>query len=209
MIYLLRHGETEWNAQLRKQGLDDSPLTSTGHAQARAYAAVIRQQIIRPDIEQGKVKLYASPLGRTRVTAGYLIDALDMPVSCIQYDPRIIEFNYGEWSGLTNDEIEQQYPGQLQARENDKWRYTVPEGESYADVEIKVDQWINDLPTDKTIIAVTHSVVSRVIRGKYLGLPNQEAGGLEHRQHLIFKLSNNQIETIDVREFMTRVSNGK
>ncbi len=206
MIYLLRHGETEWNAQLRKQGLDDSPLTRTGRAQASAFATVIGQQIAGADIEQGNVKLFASPLGRTRVTACYLIDALDIPEPHIRYDPRIIEFNYGEWSGLTNDEIEQRYPGQLQARENNKWDYTVPNGECYADVEVKVEHWFNDLPADKTIIAVTHSVVSRVIRGKYLGLPNQEAGQLEHQQHLIFKLSDDQIETIDVRRFMTEGS---
>ncbi|MEJ2178019.1 MAG: histidine phosphatase family protein, partial [Gammaproteobacteria bacterium] len=40
MIYLLRHAETEWNYEMRKQGLDDSPLTVTGRSQAVAYGKV-------------------------------------------------------------------------------------------------------------------------------------------------------------------------
>ncbi len=202
MIYLLRHAETEWNAQQRKQGLDDSPLTSTGQAQAKAFGAAMRQQLTPSEIELDKVLFFSSPLGRTRVTMGYLAEALEIAESEIILDSRLIEFNYGEWSGLTNKEIEQQYPGQLQTREKNKWNYCVPGGESYADVEKKVDHWLTDLPADRKVVAVTHSVVSRVIRCKYLGLPTREAERLEHKQHLIFKLENDRVETIDVEHLM-------
>ncbi len=198
MIYLLRHAETQWNFQLRKQGLDDSPLTEKGERQAVAYGETLRKLIPDDDVRAGRILLHASPLGRTRNTANHLIQALDIPADCVHYEPRLIEFDYGDWSGLTNDEIEHRYPGSLAARESNKWFYTVPNGECYADVETKVDQWMDDLPRDRTVIAVTHSVVSRVIRRHYLDLLREDAGRLEHPQHLIFRLNGSTIQEIDV-----------
>lgn len=123
MIYLLRHAETEWNFQLRKQGLDDSPLTEKGIEQAEAYGASLSELLEKTDIERGNVVLHSSPLGRTRATAQFLIEALEVPDQHIHYEPRLIEFDYGHWSGLTNEEIEAQYPGALASRELDKWHY--------------------------------------------------------------------------------------
>jgi len=199
MIYLLRHAETQWNHELRKQGRDDSPLTRTGQWQARTYAAVLQDLIPHSEIRHGRVLLYASPLGRARSTAQYLIDILGIPGECVHCEPSLIEFDYGDWSGLTNDEIESRYPGALAAREYDKWNYTVPNGESYADVETKVDQWMDELPRDKVVIVVTHNVVSRVIRRRFLDQPRTEAGRLEHPQHLIFRLHDRSIDEIDIR----------
>ena len=198
MIYLLRHAETQWNFQLRKQGLDDSPLTDNGERQAMAYGETLRRLIPGDHIREGRVRVHASPLGRTQNTAGRLIQALDIPSEYVHYEPRLIEFDYGDWSGLTNDEIEDRYPGELDARESNKWYYTVPNGECYADVEAKVDQWMDDLLPEHTVIAVTHSVVSRVIRRRYLNLSRCDAGRLEHPQHLIFRLNGNTIDEIDV-----------
>ena len=197
-IYLLRHGETEWNAMQRKQGLDDSPLTPLGHRQAAAYAKVLGQRLAQEKTPLDNVVVYVSPLGRTRGTAKYLFDALSIPPGNVHYDPRLIEFDYGAWSGLTNNDIEQSYPGELEKREENKWFYTVPGGESYADVEGKVTQWATGLPSGKTIIVFTHSVVSRVIRKKYLSLSCFEAGRLDHRQSLFFKLSDHGSEVVDI-----------
>lgn len=199
MIYLLRHAETQWNFELRKQGLDDSPLTRTGEWQARTYATVLRGLIPQSDVRRGEVLLHASPLGRARSTAQCLIDTLGIPAQCVHYDPRLIEFDYGDWSGLTNDEIESRYPGALAARECDKWYYTVPNGESYADVESKVDQWMDELPDARVLIVVTHNVVSRVIRRRFLDQSRPEAGRLQHPQHLIYRLAERAIDEIDIR----------
>ncbi len=200
MIYLVRHAETEWNFQMRKQGLDDSPLTKLGRSQANRYAQLMRTLITRDQIDQGLVRLFHSPLGRTRVTAQYLVDALDLPEGSIIVEPRLIEFDYGHWSGLTNQEIEDKYPGALGQRENDKWNYTVPGGESYADVESKVRSWLSELDPTCINIAVTHSVVSRVIRGCYLDMDTCEAGRLEHPQDTFYHLHNNQAEDIQIRQ---------
>ncbi|MGI9290576.1 MAG: histidine phosphatase family protein [Gammaproteobacteria bacterium] len=201
MIYLLRHAETEWNFQMRKQGLDDSPLTVTGRNQALAYGKVLEQLINSSNINVQDIQIHSSPLGRTKITTQYLVNALSIPECNIHYESRLIEFDYGDWSGLTNEDIEGNYPGALRVREINKWYYTVPNGESYQDVEAKVDTWLEELPEDKTIIAVTHSVVSRVIRGKYLGMPKPVASLLEHPQNMIFKLHNQRIDSFDIADF--------
>ena len=201
-IYLFRHGETVWNVELRKQGLDNSPLTDLGLRQAKAYAKVLKTRLTEQKTDIKDVILYSSPLGRTRETARYMFDALALPDENIHYDARLIEFDYGDWSGLTDEDIERRYPGELQKRERDKWFYRVPGGESYADVEAKIERWAAELPNDKVVLVVTHSVVSRVIRGKYLGLSHYQSGQLDHPQHLVFKLFNRQVETIDVSTMM-------
>lgn len=201
MIYLLRHAETEWNYEMRKQGLDDSPLTVTGRGQAVAYGKVLEQLIKLSGVRPDEVLVHSSPLGRTKITTQYLVDALSIPESNVQYESRLIEFDYGDWSGLTNEEIEGNYPGALRVREVNKWYYTVPNGESYQDVETKVDTWMEELPEEKTIIAVTHSVVSRVIRGKYLGMPKPVASLLEHPQNMIYRLHNQRVDNIDIMDF--------
>ena len=201
MIYLLRHAETEWNYQMRKQGLDDSPLTMAGRDQALAYGRVIGHLLKSSKFKIEDVLIHSSPLGRTKITTQYLVDALCIPESNVYYESRLIEFDYGDWSGLTNEEIEGQYPGALRVREVNKWYYTVPNGESYQDVEAKVDTWLEELPEDKIIIAVTHSVVSRVIRGKYLGMPKPVASLLEHPQNMIFRLHNHRIDSFDIGDF--------
>jgi len=198
MIYLVRHAETEWNFQMRKQGLDDSPLTRLGRSQAEQYALTMQTLISPEQISNGMVRLYYSPLGRTKSTAQYLVEALKLPASIVSEEPRLIEFDYGHWSGLTNDEIEQQYPGALAKREQGKWSYTVPGGESYADVETKVRDWLTELDVEQINIAVTHSVVSRVIRGCCLDMNTYEAGRLEHPQDTFYRLQDNQVSAIQI-----------
>jgi len=198
MIYLVRHAETEWNFQLRKQGLDDSPLTTRGRRQAEGYAECMRTLVCSEQVAEGRVRLFHSPLGRTKATAQYLVEALNLSSTVVAEEPRLIEFDYGHWSGLTNAEIEQQYPGALDQREQDKWNYTVPGGESYADVEAKVRDWLTELESRYINIAVTHSVVSRVIRGCYLEMDTHEAGRLEHPQDSFYQLQDKQVSTIRI-----------
>ncbi len=203
MMYLLRHAETQWNFEWRKQGLNDSPLTDRGQWQARTYGTVLRLLIPPDKIHSGQVRLYMSPLARARTTARYLLEVLGMSTHDVICDERLIEFDYGDWTGLTNEEIEQSYPGALSAREADKWNYTVPGGESYADVEENVDDWMDGLPLGKVLIVVTHNVVSRVIRRRFLGQSRMQAGHLEHPQHLIYRLANQSVEEIDIRKFFS------
>lgn len=100
-ILLVRHGESEWNALRRWQGQADPPLTALGRAQA-AHAATALGAVDA---------VVTSDLQRALVTAQIIADALGLDSPMI--DPRLRERDAGEWSGLTREEIHQQWPGYL------------------------------------------------------------------------------------------------
>lgn len=103
-LYLIRHGETEWNRDGRWQGHADVPLTDQGYAQA--------QQLARRMVADGTQidRIYASDLVRAFATAQQLADAFNLPVHPL---PELREIDVGSWSGLTRSEIAAQYPGAL------------------------------------------------------------------------------------------------
>ena len=105
MIYLIRHGQTLYNAQDRVQGRVDSALTPLGEAQARAMGerlAGIRRA------EGGEWRLETSPLGRARQTAAIVAELAGLPEPVV--DERLVEVGYGVFEGLTRAELEAAWP---------------------------------------------------------------------------------------------------
>jgi len=101
MIYLVRHGETDWNRERRIQGSTDIPLNNTGRGQAAATGALLSRR------EWDGV--YASPLSRAFETAEIIATRLGLPSPHIV--PEIAERNYGDAEGLTGDEIDALFAG--------------------------------------------------------------------------------------------------
>jgi probable phosphoglycerate mutase len=100
-ILLVRHGESEWNADGRWQGQADPPLTDLGRQQAAAAARSI-----------GAVDaIAASDLERARITAEIIAEHLG--VGPVSVDPGLRERDAGEWSGLTRAQIHRDWPGYL------------------------------------------------------------------------------------------------
>jgi broad specificity phosphatase PhoE len=92
-LLLVRHGETDWNAEGRLQGHTDRPLNAYGREQAKALAA----QLAGEDV----AAIYASDLARARETAEIVGERLGLPVVV---DPDLREKNWGTWEGLTSEE---------------------------------------------------------------------------------------------------------
>src|SRR5690348_1108968 len=106
IIYIVRHGQTEWNAIGRQQGHLDSPLTATGQAQARSVGRALRGAI-----PQGaRIHIETSPLGRARQTAELVCDELGIAPTALVDEPLLKEHNMGDWQGLTNVEVEAKFP---------------------------------------------------------------------------------------------------
>lgn len=100
-VFLLRHGQTDWNAARRLQGSTDIPLNDLGRGQARAMA-----QVLAPQLSAG-ARVVSSPLSRAHETATILAAVLDSPVTA---DARLAERSFGLWEGTTVEQREASHP---------------------------------------------------------------------------------------------------
>lgn len=107
-LLLLRHGQSEWNAVQRWQGIADTKLSDLGRSQARFVGSVLATR----GLEFGGV--WSSDLARAAETADLLAEALGLGE--VRRDPRLREADVGEWQGLTSEEIARAWPGYLEAR---------------------------------------------------------------------------------------------
>lgn len=102
-LILVRHGQTDHNVERRLQGQVDIPLNQTGRDQADVIAQSFR------GLEHVRA-VYSSPLARAADTAAVIADALGVDVVT---DSRFLERSFGEWEGLTRDEVQAQWPEQF------------------------------------------------------------------------------------------------
>lgn len=102
-ILLVRHGQSEWNAEGRWQGQADVALSNLGRAQAHAAAAKL-----------GSFDVIASSTLMRAAETAYIVST-ELGIGPIMPIPDLIERNAGEWSGLTKDDIEREWPGYLEA----------------------------------------------------------------------------------------------
>jgi broad specificity phosphatase PhoE len=126
-LFLVRHGETDWNVAGRWQGQTDIPLNEAGRAQARALAERMRGE--------GLVTIASSDLLRARTTAEIVAAELGLALSVV--DRRLREQSFGELEGLTARESEERFP-EAWARYVADWRTTPPGGESGTEVLARV-----------------------------------------------------------------------
>ncbi|HWD59897.1 MAG TPA: histidine phosphatase family protein [Stellaceae bacterium] len=191
MIFLVRHGETEWNLVRRYQGWGDSPLTARGVAQAGAIGRRLRALS-----EAAAAPVVASPLGRARRTAA-LIQAARGDATPVAFDERLKEISIGDWDGLDRDEIAERSPGIFERHAYGEWYFDCPGGETYDGFAGRIAAWLDET-RGRTLIAVAHGIVTRVARGLYAGLPRAEALSLPVSQEAIWRLTDGRIEAIAV-----------
>jgi probable phosphoglycerate mutase len=182
-ICLVRHGETDWNAERRLQGHIDVPLNATGLAQARATAANLA--------EHGFIAVYTSDLQRARQTAAEAARALDLEP---QPEPRLRERRYGKFEGLTYAEAKSRYPeGYQRFHERDPSYAFGEEGESLEDFAARIRAALETLAerhAGEQILVVTHGgvldIAHRLTSGKSIScardfdIPNAALNWIEY-----------------------------
>lgn len=155
-IYLVRHGETEWNAAGRWQGWKDSNLTELGRQQAAQAGEALRGC--------GAVAMFTSDAGRAVETARIIGEAIGLQA---RPDAMLRERFYGEYEGMSSDEIDEKYPNtryEVGRDRRDTWRPIG--GESLVEVTARVMQFIRLVAQQfpgQTVVLVTHAGVLRVI----------------------------------------------
>jgi broad specificity phosphatase PhoE len=158
-IVLVRHGETEWSREMRHTGRTDVPLTEKG----RRQAAMLRDALAGRDF----ARVLSSPLGRALETcelAG-LGDRAELR-------DELLEWDYGEYEGITTAEIRESRPDWY------LWRDGCPSGETAAEVGARVDPVIEELAgLDGDGALFAHGHLLRVLTARWLGL-GPEAGAL-------------------------------
>ena len=161
-LLLVRHGETEWNAQNRFQGHSDLPLSEMGKRQALAA----RRKLAREELHAA----YSSDLRRAWETAEIIAAPHQLP---LRAEPRLREIHFGEWEGLTSDEIRERYPEASAAYMVDPVNVPPPGGEALSQVATRVQAALDEIVRahqDETVLLVGHGGTLLVLISLVLGL---------------------------------------
>jgi probable phosphoglycerate mutase len=172
VVYYVRHGETDWNAEFRLQGHRDVALNARGRQHAVHCGELLRDLLARDGRGAADCDYASSPLLRARATMELVRETLGLSIRGYGVDGRLIEISFGEWEGLTLAEIQARAPEALARRERDKWGFTPPGGESYREVARRVGEWYAGLACDTVVTA--HGGVARGLIA-HLGLLPEEA----------------------------------
>ncbi|MFD1333054.1 histidine phosphatase family protein [Methylopila musalis] len=156
-LIVVRHGETDWNADGRLQGQTDIPLNARGRDQASAVGRLIASADLTLE---GRV-FVASPLMRATETMRLMRAALGLPPDDFRTDPRLKELSFGAWEGSTMAQIRERHPGAARARDADRWSYRPPDGESYEDLSERIGAALREIEGPAVLVA--HGGVSRAL----------------------------------------------
>lgn len=155
-LYLIRHGETDWNAEGRLQGGRDIPLNGFGRTQAEEAGRKLRDLV--PHAES--LDYLCSPMSRARATMEIARRTIGLDPTGYKTDARLRELTFGTWEGMTWREVRAKAPQAAKEREARKWYYAPPDGESYEMLMERTMPVFRELKRDTVI--VSHGGVMRV-----------------------------------------------
>ena len=147
-LIVVRHGQTLWNLERKYQGHSDIALTDKGIKQAEAVAARLAEEKIDA--------VYASDLSRAFKTAACIADKHGLTVQVV---PALREIKFGDWEGLTYEQISEQWPGLLGKLWTTPDELQIPGGESFQQLKERAYTAIEKIVAahpDQTVIVVAH-----------------------------------------------------
>lgn len=181
VLYVLRHGQTEWNAQRRMQGRLNSPLTDQGKVQADAHGAVLKQL-------GGVDRLWVSSAGRAQQTAELVNAHLQAPM---QLCSDLVERDCGAWAGKTLADVEAQDAEGLQALRADPYRYRPGGGENLIDLGARIAPLIPQIKEVERAAVISHGVVTKALLQHFLQLSPEDVVRITHPNDLFFRVTFN------------------
>ncbi|CAF96557.1 unnamed protein product, partial [Tetraodon nigroviridis] len=173
-IYLCRHGESELNVKGRIGG--DSGLTCRGKEFAKKLGQFIQAQDI------GDLKVWTSQMKRTIQTA----EGLGVPYEQWKV---LNEIDAGVCEEMMYEEIQDHYPLEFALRDQDKYRYRYPKGESYEDLVQRLEPVIMELERQENVLVICHQAVMRCLLAYFLDKTAEELPYLKCPLHTVLKLT--------------------
>jgi broad specificity phosphatase PhoE len=151
LVYLIRHGETEWARDGRHTGRTDIPLTETGRAQAGFLLPIFD--------EASFSHILSSPLRRALETA-----RLAGQGNRVELVPDLMEWDYGDYEGITTTQIRKKIP------DWSIWTHPCPNGETINDVSARADKVVSQVRVQESNVALfSHGHFLRVLAARWLG----------------------------------------
>lgn len=162
-VFLIRHGETEWNKLMKYQGQTDIPLSDKGREQAVNLAERLQSENFKA--------VYSSDLARAYETATLLAEPHGIEVRVC---PGLKEISFGEWEGMTYDNINGKWSKEIDLFFSRPAEVEIPEGESFQILQQRVVASLHDLVAahpDETILVVSHGAAIRTAICAALEIP--------------------------------------
>ena len=162
-IFLIRHGETEWNTEGRLQGNSDVKLSAEGIHQA--YLLAEHAQLPNVDV------IYSSDLSRAVETAKVLGAKFNLPVTTT---PNLREINFGDWEGKSIAELNEKHPKSFGRFFTAPERCHPPNGETFLEAQARVMNVVRNIIAEhdnRNVVIVAHGAVNRLILGAALDMP--------------------------------------
>jgi broad specificity phosphatase PhoE len=174
VIYFIRHGETDWNAERRMQGRLEVPINAKGERQAARNGQLLREHLGRAD----GFDFVASPQLRTRRTMEIVRREMGLDPADYRTDDRLREIHKGDWQSHLLADLPTLFPVEMAAYSRDHWNVVPPgEGaESLAMMHARVCAWLTSVTRDTVV--VSHGGPMRCIRRHVLGLDAESTSRL-------------------------------
>ena len=176
MLYIMRHGKTDWNAAHKLQGRTDVPLNDEGRRMAERAREKYRD--VPFDL------CFCSPLRRARETADILLRGRDVPILT---DERLREMSFGVFEGVENSYLLPDCPVNVLFRAPEEYLVPVEEGESFEELFARTGAFLREevfprLEEGKDVLIVGHGAMNCAIVSQIRGLPRSEfwSAGIEN-----------------------------
>jgi 6-phosphofructo-2-kinase / fructose-2,6-biphosphatase 2 len=174
-----QHGESLFNLEGKIGG--DADLSPRGQEYARALPGIVEKCVPK----NVHLTVWTSTMKRTIQTARFLPKEKTSKLAWKALD----EIDSGVCDGLTYAEIEQLYPEDFAARDEDKYNYRYRGGESYHDVVTRLEPIIMELERGENIMIVTHQAVLRCIYAYYMNIPQERSPWMDIPLHTVIRLT--------------------
>lgn len=182
-LYILRHGETEWNASGRLQGRFDSALTEAGQGQAVAQRRILQAHDV------SDFSAISSPQGRAMETARIACTGLIEPIAT---DPALSEIGLGDWAGGIRADLIKSSG----AVDGFDLYELAPNGEGFATLHDRCHSFLTGLTGPAVLI--THGITSRMLRLILTGRPIRDLRDMAGGQGVVFYLENGKQKRLEL-----------